>query len=170
MSRDYGRTAVYNVEDAAWEDTPLNERPGFGALAMEAAELFATPWWQALGVPAPVITQLAPNNCVAGLGGYDGVDLVHTASRATMCHEIAHYLDARITKDHKAHGQKWRGWYILVVRVLYGPQYYMRLSQAFYDYRLSYYPPKLPLLPERAPAVDIDKVLGEVRGGWRPGK
>lgn len=162
MSRDPEQGHVYVAENEAWEGTLLAEHPGYRCLVQEAQALTESAWWHTQA--GSTSFECIRSRTLAGDAGGGHVRLTHSAHRGAVPHELAHILHRAKRLSGEAHGLNFRNVYVVVVNRLYGAQYGRLLHTAFEDHGLRVSPYKAPTY---APAIDIDRVCGAVRGGWQ---
>jgi hypothetical protein len=162
---DVKQVHAYAAQDVAFDDTKLDERPGYRTLVADTEALTSNRWWADRGLPQVTIEQIVSNS-IGGDAGNNHVRYTHTAPRRTVAHELAHVAtDALVGHGVQPHGPEWRGLYVALVSVLYGHQYGARLHKAFLDNDLDV--DLVVGMPHTTPLVDIDKLGGVIQGGWR---
>jgi hypothetical protein len=162
---DMKQVHAYAAQDVAFDDTMLGERPGYRTLVADTQALTSSRWWTDRGLPQ-VTTEQIVSNSIGGDAGSNHVRYTHGACRRVVAHEMAHVAtDALVGRGVQPHGPEWRGLYVALVSVLYGQHYAARLHKAFLDSDLDV--DLVAGLPRTTPLVDIDKLGGVIRGGWR---
>lgn len=165
--RDAGRSDAYAAEDAAFEGTVLERRPGGPALEGAVDTALASGWWRANVGDSAVVRRVqvrtAGDSHWAPRSGTLAIDPGEPWYVVT--HELAHVADAARAAVGSAHGATWRGWNVAIVTAVFGEPFARGLLDAFARHRL---PVDLPVCtPPPAPLVTI-RPTAPTRGGWRP--
>jgi hypothetical protein len=163
--RDAKRSDTYAAEDAAFEGTVLESKPGGPALEGATETILASAWWRAnVGDPAVVrrirVRSAADSHWAAGTGTL-AIDPAEPWYVVT--HELAHVAAGAVGE---VHGEAWRGWNVALVEATFGPPFGRLLTDSFARFGL---PPTAPTLRWAAPDPVVRVVPdGTRRGGWRP--
>ncbi len=170
--RDAKRSESYAAEQAAFDDTLVNERPGFGSLVQDSQTLVDSVYWRSAGLPTNVSFEQITSRTIDGDACWMSrhVRYCQHARRYTAAHELAHVATGwTMALDFQGHGPEWRRWYVQLTAVLYGVAYAERLHKTFRDAMLpvvSRLTLGLPGAPQ-TPLVPLDDLVGVTHGGWR---
>lgn len=167
LVRDARRSDTYAAEDAAFEGTLLEAKPGGPALEGAATTILASAWWRTnVGDPA----------AVRRIRVRTAGDSHWSPRRATLAidpgepwyvvtHELAH-VGAGTAGGAEVHGAPWRGWNVALVGAAFGEPFARLLVESFRRFELPADHPAT--VPPPAPLLTIAPA-GPTRGGWRAG-
>jgi hypothetical protein len=162
--RDTKRSDTYAAEDAAFEGTVLEAKPGGPALEGATATILGSSWWRTnVGDPATVrriqVRTASDSHWAAGTGTL-AIDPAEPWYVVT--HELAHVAAGAVGEIH---GASWRGWNVALVGATFGEPFGRLLADSFTRFEL---PADAPSLRWAAPDALLRVVPdGARRGGWR---
>lgn len=162
--RDAHRSDTYAAENAAFEGTAVEAKPGGPALEGAVETILASAWWRTnAGDPAVVrrvrVRTAADSHWAAGTGT---LAIDPTEPWYVVSHELAHVAAA---SGGEVHGAGWRGWNVAIVEAAFGDPFARLLAESFARFGLPLDAP--PVTPPPAPLLRIPPT-SPTRGGWRP--
>jgi len=165
--RDAHRSDSYAAEDAAFEGTVIERKPGGPALEGAVQTVLASAWWRAnVGDPAVVrriqVRTARDSHWAAGTGT---LAIDPTEPWYVVTHELAHVAAGAVDE---VHGPAWRGWNVAITSAVFGERFGRLLADSFTRFDL---PADAPTL--RMPAADaLVRVVPDKppRGGWSPAR
>lgn len=155
----------YLAQYDVFTDTLLGEAPGFNTLVQESEALLASNVWRSLVGPVPITVEPMRSPDLAGRATAGRiVQFSQTAERCVVPHEFAHIFHQRHYSD-AGHGPAWRSTFVTLTEVMYGSHYAKLLADSFRDHGLD---GQYTIMRNgERPLVDIDRIAGVSRGGWR---
>jgi hypothetical protein len=166
--RDVRRSDTYAAEDAAFEGTIVDARPGGPALEVATATVLASSWWRTnVGDPAVVRrvqVRTARESHWAPATGTLAID--PSEPWYVVTHELAHVAAGACGPPGEVHGAAWRGWNVALVDAVFGAPFGRLLADSFARFALAADPPVL----RRAAAEALLRIVPDraARGGWTP--
>jgi hypothetical protein len=168
--RDTRRSDTYAAEDAAFEGTVLEAKPGGPTLEGAATTILASAWWRTnVGDPA-VVRRIQVRTAL------DSHWSPHSATLAidpgepwyVITHELAHVAAGTSgSTEEEVHGPRWRGWNVALVEAAFGEPFARLLAASWGRFELAADAPTTA--PPPAALITLPSV-GPTRGGWRPAR
>jgi hypothetical protein len=163
--RDARRSDTYAAEDAAFDGTALEAKPGGPTLEGAAGTVLASAWWRTNVRDPAVVRRIrvrsAQDSHWAPATGTLAID--PDEPWYVLTHELAHVAAGPVGE---VHGPVWRGWNVALTGAVFGPPFGRLLAESFARFEL---PPDEPsCAPPSAPLITI-RPPGPTRGGWRAG-
>lgn len=167
MSRDADRQRVYDAEEFAFKGTPLADQISEADIqAHYATVLGHESWaWREVEIQSARVD-------MTEWGGKGGHGVVRTsagrAHRYVVSHELAHVVCHALGDRGPSHGRVFRSEHVLLVGLIFGPEYADLLASAYDSFGLTY----TRLARRYRPIIDIDalSIATAPTGGWKRSK